>query len=265
MRKAVYLFAVVLLFSACQNQTIVTLNSSKNKPTNDYMTMAVLYRQQAAENRALYYQAFNFAKMIFDQGLQNKSVKKERAVIVDIDETVLDNSPYQAQCILKNINYPEDWDKWCNMAKADALPGAVDFLNYVKEKKAVVFYVTNRRENLRAGTLKNLADKGFPYADNDHLMMKTDSTNKEKYRNRIAKTCEIALLMGDNLADFTSVFGTKPNTERNRLADSLKNVFGNRFILLPNAMYGDWENAFYPKDSKNINKDSLRKTFLKGF
>jgi 5'-nucleotidase (lipoprotein e(P4) family) len=267
MKKTIIVLLGLLSLAACNNQDNGKIASQDKLTSNEHMLYAVLYHQKAAEARAIYYQTFNLAKMMFEKDLSDKSMKQKRAVIVDIDETVLDNSPYQAQCILKKISYPTQWDEWCNMAKAKAIPGSIAFLNFVKDKNADVFYVTNRKENLRAATEKNLKDKGFPFVDKVHVLMKTDTTNKEKYRNRIGQDYHIALLMGDNLADFTSIFERKATEDRFRLTDSLKSVFGNKFIVLPNAMYGDWEMAIYlyRKDLTESGKDSLRKANLVGF
>jgi 5'-nucleotidase (lipoprotein e(P4) family) len=267
MKKTIIVLFALLSLGACKNQDKGKSASQDKLTSNEHMLYAVLYHQKAAEARAIYYQTFNLAKMMFEKDYSDKSIKQKRAVIVDIDETVLDNSPYEAECILEKINYPAKWEEWCNMAKAKAIPGSVDFLNFVKDKNADVFYVTNRKENLREATEKNLKDKGFPLVDKVHVLMKTETTNKEKYRNIIGQDYHIAVLMGDNLADFTSVFEKKATDDRIRLTDSLKSVFGNKFIVLPNAMYGDWETAIYlfRKDLKASEKDSLRKSNLIGF
>ncbi len=267
MKNTSLLFISILLLTvpACKNAEKATASDfSKN---NDYMEMAVLYHQQSAEIKALYYQSFNLAKLMFEQDLANKEVAKKRAIIVDIDETMLDNSPYQAKCVLKNISYPLQWDDWCNKGIADALPGAVDLLNFIAGKDAEVFYVSNRTEDQREGTLKNLKEKGFPFADNDHLMLKTASTTKEFYRQKIAENHHISLLIGDNLSDFVPGFEKQPIGIREHKVDSLRNEFGKRFVMLPNAMYGDWESAMYNYNYKQTErqKDSCRKSNLKGF
>src|SRR6185436_13731630 len=110
---------------------------------NEYQVGAVLYMQKAAEYRALAYQAFNLARWQLDADLDKNSVKKlpkdqqkrPRAVVVDIDETVLDNSPSQASGLVtrKPFSLP-DWYAWGEMRKAKAIPGSVDFINYAVSK-----------------------------------------------------------------------------------------------------------------------------------
>ena len=267
MKKLIFFLTASILISACTTKTIEKEKTCCAKTSNDFMTLAILYHQKAAEVKAIYYQTFNLATLMFEKDLLNKQINKKRAVVVDIDETILDNSPYEAQCVLANISYPEKWNEWVNKSLAEAIPGAVEFLKYVVEKKADVFYVTNRKETFRDATIKNLKEKGFPLADNSHLLMKTDSSNKEIYRNSISKTHHICLLIGDNLSDFSTIFDKKTLEIRSYRTDSLKNEFGNRFIILPNAMYGDWEMAVYLNNSNltETDKDSIRKANLKGF
>ena len=81
---------------------------------------AVLWIQTAGEVRALHYQAFNLAKLRLDQDLRLRPGKqgKKRAVVVDVDETVLDNSPYQARVLRTDEGYPKGWVDWLEMAEA---------------------------------------------------------------------------------------------------------------------------------------------------
>ena len=223
-----------------------TVKISKNLiARNEYMVLAALYHQKSAEFRAISYQTFTLAALMLDEDLSNKHVDKHRVVIVDIDETVLDNSPYQGKTILENTVYPTSWNEWCSLAKALPLPGAAAFLNYCKANGVGVYYITNREESLRVPTLRNLASAGFPFADNAHLIMKTTESSKESRRQAIAARNHIALLLGDNLSDFSALFDKQSAARRIALVDSLRFVFGPKFIVLPNAMYGDWEAALY--------------------
>jgi len=238
-----------------------------NPPRNEYIVSATLYQQKAAEYRALCYQTFNLAALMLDKDLADKRIDKHRVVIVDIDETVLDNSPFQGKSILENTSYPKYWNEWCKLAKASPVPGAVTFLNYAKANGVGVYYVTNRDENLRVPTLSNLVTAGFPFADDAHLIMKTTESSKESRRQAIAARNHIALLLGDNLADFSYLFDKQSPARRTALVDSLRYAFGPKFIVLPNAMYGDWEASLYNYDWNN--PDSIRSVIrlneIKGF
>ncbi len=231
---------------------------------NEQLVMGTLWYQKAAEARALCYQAFNMARLIFDGDLQKGSSDKKRAVVVDIDETVLDNSPYQAGLIDLNSGFPTGWNQWVDAAKAAAVPGAVDFLNYVVEKGGDIFYVSNREMASREATMANLKAVGFPQVSDDHLLLKDKTSDKEPRRQMVRKDHRIVLMMGDNLNDFDNLFRKKGIDERLVSVDETKEKFGTQFIVLPNPMYGDWEGAVYqynwklnPKEKSAARKSSL--------
>ena len=236
-------------------------------PRNEYIVSATLYQQKAAEYRALCYQSFNLAALMLDKDLSDRRIDKHRVVIVDIDETVLDNSPFQGKSILENSSYPKFWNEWCSLAKALPVPGASSFLKYAKANGVGVYYITNRDENLRIPTLRNLVSAGFPYADDTHLIMKTNESSKEGRRQAIAARNHISLLIGDNLADFSYLFDKQSTERRMALVDSLRYAFGPKFIVLPNAMYGDWEAALYSYDwsKPDSTRALLRMNAIKGF
>lgn len=235
--------------------------------SKEYMVLGTLYQQQAAECRALCYQAYNIGKILIDVDLKDKSVDKHRIVVLDIDETVLDNSPYEAECIIGNFNYPDRWDEWCLKASAKAIPGSLNFLNYARDCGISVFYITNRKEHLKDATIANLKNLGFPQADEDHVIMRTSENSKEARRVFLSDKYHISLLFGDNLEDFSDVFEAKSNSGRATATDNLQKEFGKRFIVLPNSMYGEWETTIYKSDKKM--PDSLkfmnRRKALQGF
>ena len=226
----------------------------------DYQTGATLYMQKAAEFRAVSYQAFNLARWQLDADLDKKNVKKlpkserkiPRAIIVDIDETVLDNSPAQAAGIKAGtaFNLP-DWYKWSEMRSAKAIPGSVEFLNYATSKGVKVFYVSNRDEVQKLDTIENLRKVGFKdiSAENVLLRQKDASGNnistKTPRREFVGQKYRIVLVIGDNLDDFSDVFERRSVADRFAEVDKLRNDWGKRWIVLPNAMYGTWESAIY--------------------
>ena len=244
-----------------QSETIVVQESpataKKDSLKNEYMEMGILYHQISGEYRAQCYQAYNLGKMLLDKDLADKSIDKNRAVILDIDETVLDNSPYQAKMVLENFNYPVKWDEWCNKASAQAVPGVLDFLNYAKMNGVSIYYITNRKEQFKQATIENLKRLGLPSADADHVLTRTSELSKEGRRTQVLQKHHISLLFGDNLIDFSSFFDNKSINERVDAADKMKNEFGNRFVIIPNSMYGDWESSLYG-ESKNV-PDSIKK------
>lgn len=234
---------------------------------NEYQVGAILWTQTSGEIRALYYQAFALARMMLDRDLKMKHKGKlKRAIVVDVDETILDNSPFQALLVKERKEFSQqDWAKWTSSAQAAALPGAVEFLRYADAKGVRVFYVTNRREAERAGTEANLKQQGFPGVSAETVLLRADTGSKEARRTKVAEQYRIVLLMGDNLNDLAAVFEQKTVAARLAAVEQNRDQFGTHFIVLPNAMYGDWENAIYTDAQPGQPRDQQRKGALKPF
>ena len=109
--------------------------------SHEHNVMAVLWFQTAGEAHALQYQAYNIARLRLDSDLRNKKLTGKRAVVVDIDETIVDNITYEAQMIRINRGFPYEWEKWIDMAEAKSLPGAVEFLTYAASKGVDVYWL----------------------------------------------------------------------------------------------------------------------------
>jgi 5'-nucleotidase (lipoprotein e(P4) family) len=212
-------------------------------PIREYSIQSVLWQQHAAEYKALTYQTYHLARLQLDKMLGEIDVNKiSPAVIADIDETVLDNSPFNGKLIELDTNYsPELWVEWGKLAIADTIPGALGFFRYAADKGVVIFYISNRFDTQKQVTIHNLKKYNFPFADEKHILLKTGSSEKETRRKSVADSHKILMLLGDNLSDFTSLFDKQDTARRNQLVDSLKSSFGHRFIVFPNPMYGDWE------------------------
>lgn len=265
------LFSGLISLQACKQSNAFS-NKNGDEPdisitTHEHSTMAVLYQQTAAEYRALCYQAFNIATLRVDESTKIMGGMKRKAIVVDVDETMLDNSPYEAKCVLENFGYPEGWEEWMNSSSAQPVPGALDFLRYAKSKNIDIYYITNRKEKYRAQTLRNLQQLSFPDATDDHLFLKAESSSKKTRRARVSASHLIVMLIGDNLNDFSEVFEKKRMEDRFKLTDDFKQEFGKKFIVLPNAMYGEWESALYNYDNSldDLQKSESRHSFLKGF
>jgi len=240
MKKIISIFLLLAIFYGCSGQDQNVIDYKVKLQNNDIFLMSTLFQQKAAEMRAISYQAYNLATLRLDNELKMAGLSKTLAVVVDIDETVLDNSPFEAKSILENSNYPKFWSEWCDLAQAKAIHGAVEFLSYAESKGVEVFYITNRKEKFLMATIKNLKKEGFPFADKEHLLMRTTTSSKTERRQSVEKTHKIVLLVGDNLGDFLEIFDKKNINRRFEITDSLKNEFGKRFIILPNSMYGTW-------------------------
>ena len=258
---------LIALVTGCSTARKPLLPSSPQHITASGKLFTAVFQQRAAEYNALCFQAYNIAKLRLDETLA-KSPTRPLAVVTDIDETVLDNSPYDVKQSLVGKDYEQkSWEQWTALAKADTIPGALSFFNYAASKGVKVFYLTNRAETERKGTLDNLIQKGFPDAVNEQLILKTSVSSKESRRQAIAERYDIVMLIGDNLGDFSVLFDKKPADERNRNAALSASEFGKKFIVLPNPVYGDWENSLYnySYDLSPAQKDSVLKAVLKSY
>ncbi len=265
MKRIVIISTVILC--ACSSRRLTTVD---NNPGGSIVIngkiFATLFQQRAAEYRALCFQAFNIAQFRLDQ--YKPTGNKPKAIITDIDETVLDNSPYEAHQVLQGKDYDSaSWYEWALMAAADTVPGAASFLKYAASKGVEIFYITNRLEQERSSTLKNLRQFGLPNTDDAHFFPKQTTSGKEPRRQQVMATHEVIMLLGDNLADFSSLFDKKQMDERLQNTNIAAHELGNRFILIPNSVYGDWEYAAYKFDPKVTvaQKDSMIRAALKSY
>ena len=210
----------------------------------DQNTQAVLWMQNAGEYEALCYQAFNAAKQAVDEASESQT--KPWAVVVDLDETMLDNSPYAGWQVLNGKPYePKTWIEWCQAVETTALPGAVDFANYVVAQGGALYYISNRQNETFEATLENLKLLGFPRVNTDTLLLRTETSNKQARFKKVTDAgYRIAVILGDNLNDFPEIETYREgNTERRVIVSANQAAFGHRFIVFPNPSYGDWESG----------------------
>ena len=162
----------------------------------------------------------------------------------------MDNSPYLAEKI-KNDNYEEAFGHWIEQEEAEAVPGALDFLNKADSLGFNIFYITNRDEKNREHTANNLKKLKFPQITADNLLMRQNKiSDKTGRRNSILEKYDIILLIGDNLIDFSQIFYGENIQHRKDITDEFKNDFGVRFIVLPNPNHGRWKKMFYHRNDK---------------
>ncbi|MBS1545938.1 MAG: 5'-nucleotidase, lipoprotein e(P4) family [Bacteroidetes bacterium] len=262
---ALYLLSI----SACRtvsttvDASVPSTSSSASAPAQlaQQNVDATIYQNMSAEVHRLYQQGYELAKIRLDANLARPHTKPP-AVIVDIDETVLDNSPYQVTNAANGRTYsPETWKQWTAKASAKALPGAVEFLNYAASRGCEVFYISNREADEEAATVRNLATVGFPMADTLHVVPMVGTSDKTARRAAVAKTHYIALLAGDQLRDFDESFKNRSVDNGKPLVDAQRDTLERYFIMLPNSMYGTWLDAVSgkPLESKPANKEAVLK------
>jgi 5'-nucleotidase (lipoprotein e(P4) family) len=234
---------------------------------------ATVWMQSAIEYRASALQAYRAARVALDSALadskETAAVEQTAdasalppAVILDLDETVLDNSPFEARMIADSsperpIGYEETaWRRWVQERKAGVVPGAVEFLTYARTRGVTPFYVTNRsvkdadgHDTGEAATRDVLNVLRIPVEESiDTVLMRGEngwtSSDKGSRRAFVAKRYRILLLVGDNFEDFVSVpDADKSSAGRAALETRFESWWGAKWIVLPNPTYGSWEQA----------------------
>jgi acid phosphatase len=237
-------------------------------PANDNLN-AVAWVQTSVEYRALSEQTYRAAAEYLDKALKEKNwdalVPEERgnaatglkpAVVLDVDETVLDNSPYQARLVRDGASYDEvTWDQWVAEKKAKPVPGVVDFAKAATARGITLLYVSNRAVHLQAATIANLKAVGLPVA-NDKVFLGLGTVvegceqhgSEKNCRRRLAgQEYRVLMQFGDQIGDFVQVTA---NTRqgRDQLYDEYNDWFGERWWMLPNPTYGSWEPALFNND-----------------
>lgn len=254
--------------AATQRSVLISQDSLKADVQKevDMKMYPVLWHQTSAEYRALCYQAFNVAKTYLETLITNREPNEKFAIITDLDETIIDNSYLEAKQIKEGKEYSSArWKEWVNMSAATGVPGAVEFLQWAASRNITIFYISNRSVSDVKPTLANLIKLNLPNADEEHMLFLSAESTKEPRRQIVAKNYKIVMLMGDNLNDFTNLFEKKSIDDRKTETDKVKDEWGKKFIVLPNAIYGEWENAFYdykrnltPKEKETKRKDLLK-------
>lgn len=186
------------------------------------------------------------------------------AVILDIDETVLDNSAYQAESIKLGREFePKSWHEFCERAESKAIPGSKRFLDRCRQSGIAAFFLSNREHDVTEATIRNLTDQGLLLPEEKGRVLNKGqqpdwSSDKETRRQFVAKDYRVLVLVGDDLNDFVSV-GFKPqSSERRRIADAQRDSWGRIWFILPNANYGGWERAIYGWDDSLPRGEKLK-------
>jgi len=260
--------AVISLIALLLNIGFGCVETNKHEQSvYEHTTLALVGFQTSAECRALYYQAFNTARMMLDNDLRTKKYAKKRAVVFDIDDTILDDSQHSAMLLKESKLFPYRYDEWIEAAREEALPGALEFARYAASRGVEIFYISNRTTNMLNATVRNLQNAGFPQAREDHVLLMGDDPSKESRRNSVGANHEIVLLLGDNLNDLSNSFEKKSIADRFAETDKARSQFASRYIVLPNPVYGAWESAVYDyrSDLTEKEKDARRKSVLKSF
>lgn len=225
------------------------------------LTNAVKWQTTSKEYQYLTTKTYSQAQ----DALANKALPEGRwTVVLDVDETVLDNSQYQVELDKSGQRYtPTSWAKWVEREAAPLVPGVKPFLEDVLRLGGTLSLVTNRDQSLDRHTWQNLLALGLPLTDaNTCLIGRVDAdkaaidhatlfNDKDLRRHQITQgtaSCyspsgtrktdfpasKIIMQIGDNIEDFSGV------TQEEADIGQLLELHADEYFLLPNPMYGSW-------------------------
>lgn len=169
------------------------------------------------------------------------------AVVLDLDETVLDNSAYQAQLIVVGKTFSDDtWQAWVKEGRAGTVPGAVEFLKTAAALGVEAVFITNRvcdAGSVDDPTVRVLRLHGIPFQA-ANLMCKQGGSDKSARRKAAASKYRLVMLFGDDFRDFVSLPKERDTLDgRTEAAQARDYWFGDRWFVLANPMYGSWEST----------------------
>lgn len=252
MKKNISLSILIVFLASCQTAEVAVDHE-------DNSLNSTLWIQTSAEYEALSYQAYNTSASLLDTALEDSSwtASLEQgedyeslppAIILDLDETAIDNSFYEARGIVDQTSFdPETWNAWVNEKQAEAIKGAVDLTNRADERGISVFYITNRDAAVQEATEQNLIDLGFPVAEGAVMSNggRPEWTSaKTERRSLVAENNRVLMLFGDDLNDFLPARDISIDERKDRVEEH-KSHWGVKWFVLPNPNYGSWERALY--------------------
>ncbi len=222
-------------------------------PAQDSALRAVLWMRTAAEYEALCRQVYRAAWLhVRSETMKRIARPKPLAVILDLDETVLDNTAYSAYLIQSGLKHSkrrwQDWNRR-NTDKIGLVPGAKAFIDRMKDANVHVAFVSNRSEEIRDVTVRILVNLGLgekdELLDRDtlRLLLRTDSGSKQARRREVMEKYDVVALLGDNLGDFSDDFRSPAvnsiQGRRGKVREYNDN-WGTKWFVLPNPIYGYW-------------------------
>jgi acid phosphatase len=249
------------ILAGCAAQGTNGATAAMGRETHEQLN-CVLWVQTSPEYEIACRNSFQLAALMLDEALYDlqwtalaegqASGTLPPAVILDVDETVLDNSPFEARLVLQEREYNKEmWDRWIAEEAARDIPGAKEFIQHAIEEGVKVFFVTNRGHHNESYTVRNLRDRFGPMITGEDVLTKNEqpdwTADKTSRRTFVGSGYRVLLLVGDNFNDFVYL-GEESPEGRVIAARKYLDYWGEKWIMLPNPMYGDWEQALYGYD-----------------
>jgi acid phosphatase len=252
------------------SENFETLSKSESADQQRHEDLdAILWVQTSGEYQAITRQTYRLAELAMQDAMKDPawtaSLEQQAlvdegkvvladlkpAVVIDVDETVLNNSAYQVGLIKSKSEYTrEGWKAFVESKQSTAIAGAVEFVNACREQSVTVLFVTNREHSVESSTRENLIATGLMKEDDPDIVFskyeKEDwKSDKISRRQELAQQYRIIMLIGDDLHDFASTGYHPTSQQRRELVESKPDWWGTRWIVLPNPNYGGWENSLY--------------------
>jgi 5'-nucleotidase (lipoprotein e(P4) family) len=249
---------------------VASAATQASPPPNDNLD-ALAWSQTAIEHDLIYLQTYRDAQARLLGALKDSNwdalptgdrVASLRglppAIVLDIDETVLDNSPFQARLIRRGGEYNEaDWAAWCNEQRARAMPGAVALTRFAAQHGIAVIYISNRAKTLERVTLANLRQAGLPVSGPGALLGLGTTvegciqrgSDKGCRRQQIGRHYRVLMQFGDQLGDFVDA-AANTAAARSAAVAPYMGWIGTRWFMLPNPTYGAWQSVLFHNDRK---------------
>ncbi len=207
--------------------------NNENKTRNNKKPNDVRWVTQSLEYESICAQTYSLAYIALER--QIKSTNRP-VIIMDIDETVLDNSQYQVELFLQQKEYnSRSWDKWVLKEAAELVPGAKNFiLKYKQNPNSRIIYLSNRNAATLEATKNNMKKLGIYFENDIFLLRENNEDTKVIRRNEVMSGAgrmqkygplKILAYFGDAMGDFPLGGGYE---------------FARNKFIFPNPMYGKW-------------------------
>jgi 5'-nucleotidase (lipoprotein e(P4) family) len=229
------------------------LSGDPTPGTMDGMLLSALYVQRSAEYKALCRQTYRSAAQqlaILVDSVQRTNEAELRtrpaAVVLDLDETVLDNSLYAGWQIRHGSVYSsESWQAWVSRCEATAVPGAMEYLQSAGQMGLQILYLSNRQCSQWQATRRNMLALGLPVDGLDSMWLRDRIRDKQARRDSIIQRYTVLQWVGDNLMDMQGFKAYLTEQERDLLVAEQGHRLGRDWVLLPNPVYGPWEDLWH--------------------
>ena len=240
MKHLIYILFLIL-YSCSFN---IDMNSSEleEQPTDDETIWNITITNEtklpndirwvtnASEYKILCEQIYKNAWQNLSETL--KKATSQSAIIMDLDETVLDNSMYQVENFNKGQTFNmESWAAWVNREEAKLIPGVKEYIELVRDLGIQLIFISNRMDERLEATKQNIKKLNIYDGKDIYLLRLNKEDKKDIRRNEVFNGTnrmvgygpfDVILYIGDAMGDF-------PEDNNN----------SNKYIL-PNPMYGKW-------------------------